>query len=208
MKLPNSEGQFRRAPLYRADVTLTGSAQLVLAESASRSSLILQNRSATNLMYIEFGSARAVATVTNGVVASVAVTNGGFGFSLPPVIEFLGGGQNGNSVYKGLGQPGGPSPNSMNGFVGRPARAHCVLSGGAVNSIVVDDGGIGYVCVPYCFIYNSSLDPNGCATPSSSSGMVLPAGGFPIAWNGTTCPSDSVAVIGTGLDTLFCGFTD
>lgn len=208
MKLPNSEGQTKKAFLYTADVTLTGSAQLVLAESQSRSSLILQNTSATDLMYIEIGCARATATLTNGTVTGVAVTNSGFGFTHPPLVRFMGGGYNGNSSYKGLNQPGGPGPNSAKGLVGRPARAHAVLTTGSVSSIVIDDPGAGYAVAPYVLLINSDLDPFGCATPSATSGIVLPAGGFPIAFNGTVTPTDSIAVFGSSNDILVCRWSD
>jgi hypothetical protein len=86
--------------------------------------------------------------------------------------------------------------------------AHAVLTTGAVSSIVVDDGGTGYVVAPYVFIVNSDLDPNGCAIPAiGTAGVQLNSGGS-LFFNGTTCPTDSISVIGTSGDTLLAKWTD
>jgi hypothetical protein len=191
MKLVSAGNQERQDFLYVADGVIAdgGTPQLVLARSMSRSSLILQNLSAHDL-YFDIGSARATATISNGQVTSCAVTNAGFNFTHPPVIRFLGGGlPTGNTSYLGLNQPNGPAPS-------HPALAHCVLTGDAVSSIVIDDPGAGYVIAPYVFIFNSDLDPYGAPIPGTTSGFLLTSGSAPVAWNGTTCPSESVAVYG------------
>lgn len=211
MKLVGSSEQQVRHPLYCADGTIAtgGTPQLILGISQSRSSLILQNLSVGNLVF-EFGSARATATYSAGTVASVAVTNAGFNFTKAPLIRFLGGGGNdgvnGNSSYLGLNQPNGPSPS-------HPARAHAVMTGSAgnlsISSIVVDDGGANYLCAPYVFIMNSDLDPYGCAVPSATVGLLVAPATGPIAWNGTTCPTDAVAVYGaTTSQAYLCRWTD
>lgn len=161
-------------------------------------------------MFVEFGCGRAHATLTSGAVTSVSVDNSGFGFTRPPLVRFLGGGYFGNSSYLGLNQPGGQAPNSMSGApAGRPALAHAVLTGGAISSIVVDDGGAGYAIAPYVLLVNSDLDPYGASIPSATSGMTLPANQtVPVAFNGTFCPTEPIAVLGTAADVLFCGWTD
>src|SRR5262249_38636756 len=95
MRLVGSGQQQRRDFLYSADGTITsgGTAQLVLAQSQSRSFLLLQNLSAGPL-YVEIGAARATCTISNGAVASVSVANAGFNYTKPPVVRFLGGGGN------------------------------------------------------------------------------------------------------------------
>ena len=177
-------------------MTTGGTAQLVLGRSIARSFLLLQNTSQGPL-YAEFGSARATCTISGGVVNSVTLTNAGQGFSFPPVVHFRGGGGNdgpyANSAYVGLGQPGAASPH-------HPARAHCVMSGSApnmtVSSIAIDDGGANYLAAPQVFISNRDLDPNGVATPANNVGIYLPAGAPALIWNGTACPTDSVAIWG------------
>jgi|HubBroStandDraft_6_1064221.scaffolds.fasta_scaffold65177_4 hypothetical protein len=207
MNLVGSAEQQVRSYLYDATVALTGSAQLVLGQSQARSCLILQNLGA-NSMAVEFGSARATATLTSGAVSSIAVTNAGFNFTKPPVVRFLGGGQPQtwtgvgqgglNTSYLGLGQPNAPAPSDV-------AQAHAVLSGNSVSSIVVDHGGSGYVAAPYVFITNSDLDPYGCATPAlTSAGIILASGTGPLAFNGTFCSTDAISVIGTSADVLLC----
>jgi hypothetical protein len=156
-------------------------------------------------MYVEFGSARATATLTAGVVTSCSVTNAGFGFTLAPDIEFFGGGAGGNSTFVGVGLFGFPSPGSrtvgptaiLNQY--RPAKAHCVLTAGIVSSIVVDDGGNGYITAPYVAIRNRELDPKGCADPSVSSGTGIFLGSSQsLTMNGTFCATDSIAIFGSG----------
>jgi len=200
MQLVGSGNQAKRHPLFTADgsVTTGGTPQLVLPEVPSRSFLMLQNLSAGSL-YFEFGSARATATITSGAVTSIAVTNGGFNFTKPPVVRFSGGGYSGNTAFLGLNQPGGDGPNSSI-VAGRVARAHCVMTGSAPNlsvaSIVIDDPGAGYAVAPYVFIMNSDLDPYGCAAPSATSGLAMATGAAPLIFNGTSCTTDPIAVYG------------
>jgi hypothetical protein len=192
--------QQKRFPLWCADGTITagGTPQLVLPQVSFRSLLKLQNLSAQPL-YFEFGSARATCAITGGVVTSVTVTNAGFNFTHPPVIQFLGGGKGGNGSYLGLNQPGGAAPDSTLG-AGRPAKAHCVMTGAApnlsVSSITIDDPGAGYVIAPYVFIVDSDLDPYGCAVPSATVGMLLGAGSAPYILDGTSCHTDAISVFG------------
>lgn len=209
MKLVGAGGQQVQHFLYDASgVVVTGGVpQLVLPKSMARSFLLLQNLS-SDPMYFEIGSARAVATVSGGVVTGVSIsspagaTNAGFNFTNPPVVQFIGGGSTGNSSYLGLGQPNGASPS-------HPAKAHAVLTGNAVSSIVIDDPGAGYVCAPYVLIYNSDLDPNGCAVPTAAYSLLLPAQSAPLVWNGTTCPTDPIAVLAaTTGDAFVCKYMD
>ena len=199
MQLPGAGGQSKLFPFYVADGSITtgGTAQLVLPQTPQRAFFFFQNTS-SGLMTLEFGSARATAVLTAGAISTINVTNAGFGFSKPPVVRFAGGGNAGNSTYLGLNQPGGEGPNSML-TAGRPAKAHCVMTGSAPNqtvaSIAVDDPGAGYVIAPYVFIQNSDLDPYGAATPSATVGLQFQAGAS-LYVNGTSCNTDSVSVWG------------
>lgn len=222
MQLVGSRGQAVRDVLYDASVAIPSATKiLLLPEMKSRSFLMIQNLG-THSMWVQFGSATATATLTATAVSSVAVTNAGFNFSVPPVIEFFGGGSGNNSQYISAGAVGFPSPGT-GGTTGtlpapgtakvlRPAQAHCIMSGAVgsqtVVSITVDDGGFGYVIAPYVFIRNSILDPNGCADPSTSSGsgMLLTSAGGSLTFNGTFCPTDSVAVFGTAGDVCSCKY--
>lgn len=190
--------------LYDASGTILtgGTPQLVLARSMQRSMLRIQNLSPGPLYY-EIGAARAVATIAGGVVTAVSIsspvgaTNAGFGYTKPPLVRFLGGGQQMqggaigpyvNTSYQGLNQPNSPNP-------ARTAQGHAVLTGGAVSSIVIDDPGSGYVVAPFVFITNSDLDPFGCAVPTTTYSMVLQAGQME-KWEGMVCPTDPVAILG------------
>jgi hypothetical protein len=201
VNVPGVANQAGRHFLYDASGSIVtgGTPQLILPETTlGRSYLSIQNTSA-GLLMLEWGSARAKCTISGGVVNSVTVTNGGFNFTKPPLVEFQGGGNNGNSSFLGLPLPNASGP-------GHPAKAHAVLSGGAVSSIVIDDPGSGYVCAPFVFIANSNLDPYGCAAPSASVGYQL-FSGTNIWFNGFTCPTDSVAVYGaTTAQTFVCKF--
>lgn len=193
------------APLYVADVTLTGSPQLVLATSVARTCLILQNLG-THVMNVEIGGPRAHCTMSAGAVASVVIDNAGFNFTYPPLVLFMGGGpQQGqkSGPYLGLNQPNGTSPT-------HPAQGHAVIVGGAVSSIVIDDPGAGYLSAPYVYIYNNvNLDPYGCALPSATSGISLPLSqASPLVFNGTFCPTAPIAVLGTAADVLLCRWAE
>lgn len=199
MYLVGTKGQLRRDNVFNAsgNIATGGTPQLLLPEHPSRTYFQFQNLS-TNPLYLEFGSARGTATLTSGVVTSVSVTaatsnanNPGFGFTYPPLVKFLGGGQPTNTEELTPGQPGYPSPNSV-------AVATAVLVGGVVSSVLINNGGSGYKNAPYVFFQNSELDPFGCADPSanSGSGFQVPANGGSMNFNGTFCSTDPIAVYG------------
>ena len=205
--LPGFGGQVRATPLFDASGSITtgGTSQLGLAASQSRSYLLVQNLHASQYLYVDFGCARATATLSSGAVASCAVTNGGFGFTYPPLIEFLGGGNGANNMQIGVGQPGFPAPGWSEGgglpaiAYDRPAKARCVLTGGVVTSIVIDDPGQGYVAAPYVRITNDPRDPVGCIDPyygSVISGIQLVPGGS-MTWESSVCVTDPVGIWGT-----------
>lgn len=215
MRLPGATGQTNNAEfLFDVSGTISsgGTAQLVLPRAKSRSSLIFQNISDT-AMFLEFGGPRATATLTAGGVTSCSVTNAGFGYTLPPSVEFLGGAYD-NSIqstpaYSLSGLPEYHAPTAPNG---RPAKAHCVMSGAAgsmtVSSIVIDDPGAGYAYPPYVFLRNNKDDMFGCAVPSATSGIELVAAGGSYNPNGTICTTDQMAVFCATTGKAFvCKFT-
>lgn len=201
MMLPNTAGQILRHNTYRLDGTITagGTSQLVSPIPASRSSYLFHNASQYP-MYLEFGSARATCTISNGQVNSVTITNGGFGFLLPPEISFQGGAPFSNQVggggLSGVGLPGYAAPSNWQNAGGRPAVAHCVLTSGVVTSIVIDDPGAGYAVAPFMAIRNAYGDGYGCADPdygSVNSGQIIGPNGSNYV-NGTVCPTDQISV--------------
>lgn len=208
MKLVGANQQQVRHPLFDATVALTGSAQLVLPVNYARSFLMLQNLSAHS-MAIEIGSARATATLTNGAVSSLTITNAGFGMKAPPIVEMIGGGFGGNTAFSPAGMIAYPNPQGGVGNGGTVARVRAVLTSGAVTSFVIDDGGFGYQVAPYVLIRNSDLDPFGAPIPAlASAGIILPTASAPIVLNGTCCPTDAISVIGTTSDVLLCKWMD
>jgi hypothetical protein len=193
---------------FRSDGSIaSGTApQLILPEHSSRSSLLLQNTSAES-MWVEFGGARATASLSGTAVSGFTITNPGFNYTLPPTVDLLGGGGQAPSVG-GTG-PNYPSPQASYGANFRPAKAHAVLTGGAVSSIVIDDPGLGYLSAPFVLMRNRVIDPNGCADPSNGggSGMLLQ----PFQWLhevGLVMVTDPIAVFcATVGATFFCRFT-
>ena len=203
MRLVATGQQNRRDYLFIADGTITtgGTAQLVLAQSQSRSYLLVQNLS-NSPMWVGIGTASATCTISSGVVNAVTIVNAGFGFGKAPLVRFLGGGNAGNGSYLGLNQPGGASPS-------HPAQGLAVLSGGAVASVTIIDGGAGYVKAPYVQIMNSDLDPYGAFVPSANVGILLNGQGDKLEYNGTCCPTDPVSIISaTTGDPFTCRFMD
>ena len=221
MLLPGSRDQQRRDHLYdlSGTIAVANVAQLLLPERKSCSFLFIQNNSASDYLWIEFGGARATATISGGQVASCAITNGGFGFLQPPVVRFWGGGTGGNATFAGVGMPDWPAPGDA-GFTqprygsvtARPAKAHAVLTGGVVSSIVIDDPGSGYVAAPFVFLENSlePPDPFGAANPyygSVNSGLQLFPNGGNFYVNGTHCTTDQISIWGPTMgDPYMCKF--
>ena len=189
-------------PVYRADGTVAagGTAQLILPRAAPRSSIIIQNTSTSDTITLEFGCARATATVTNGKVTAITVTNAGFGYTYPPSVHFLGGGNMSNGRDLGVGYPNQLAPSNY-------ASAHCVMSGGSISSIVIDNPGSGYDCAPYVQLLNDPNDNYGAAAPSATSGYKLaPNAVFRESYNVVT--TDAIAVYGaTTGDSWFCQYT-
>lgn len=206
MNLFNSANQQRFDSLFDATTTLGTGATLVLPRNLSRSFLSFQNLSAHS-MAVEIGCARATATLTNGVVTGFTITNAGFGFTAPPIIELLGGGYGGNTAWSPVGMIGYPKPHGGLNNGGNSASVRAVLSGGALSSITILNGGNGYIAAPFVYIRNSDLDPFGAALPNlTSSGFLLPAASPPIILNGTFLSTDAVSVIGTSGDILAVKF--
>jgi hypothetical protein len=212
MILPGARGQQNRDLMFDASGTIAsgGTAQLLLPEVKSRSLLFIQNIDSAHDLVVEFGGARATATLTNGVVTSVSVTNAGFGYTFPPEVEFLGGGNSGNPPWLGAGLPGYPAPGDPAYVAARyfdlsgqkAAKGHATLSGGAVSAIVIEDGGKGYSVAPFVRITNALQDPVGAAIPSATSGILL-AHGQSLYFNGPACPTDQISIFGATTSTPF-----
>ena len=214
MKLVGSAEQQLQHFLYDASGTITtgGTAQLVLPRHMSRSFFTFVNNS-TSTMYLDFGAARATCVLSSKSISSTfTIANAGFGYTNAPIIRFYGGGG-----VQGFVGSAGPGLSGVSTEVGtnnlilgstiapapqwpspqHPAVAHAVLSGGAVNSIVLDDPGAGYLYAPLLFMFNSDLDPVGCAVPSvtaGAGGFQVVASGGALTFNGTVCPTDQCAV--------------
>lgn len=197
MILIGAGGQYNAGqPLYDASGTIAsgGTCQIILPRARARSSLILENISDTN-MYVEFGGARATATLTGNIVTSCSVTNSGQGYSIAPLVEFYGGGNTGNNqnnpTFGSATLPDYPAP-------ANPATAHCIMTGSAPNmsisSIVIDNQGSGYAIAPYVYLRNRHNDAYGVATASATSGMLLLANGGSYTPNGTVCTTDQISI--------------
>ena len=217
MYQPNTENQSGVHRFYRADGQIAGSSpQLVLPQAFSRATMIVQNIG-SHSMYLEMGCARATATISGGVVNNITMTNKGFGFTLPPIVAFHGGGGqfslSSESGWNGLGLLGSQGPHGADLLTTpatyfRAARGIAVLSGGVVNSITITFGGAGYVNPPEIVLTNHPNDPFGCADPSTNSGagILLAASGGAYTFQGVACPTDAVALYGTENDYFTCGY--
>ena len=221
MNLPGSQNQKRLDRLFRADGTASSTVKLVLPRSAARSCLILQNTGVTNPLWFDIGSARATATITNGVVTSLTVLNGGFGFLKPPIVTLLGGGSNNGqfaaalsaSGWDGRGQldqfpvPSGIIKTTTPNTVYRPANVTAVLTSGVVTSFVINDGGAGYVNAPEVLIANQFNDPFGCADASNSSGQgFYLVAGATLRFDATFCPTEQISVYSASGTTYAVGY--
>lgn len=197
MKLVGAGGQRVLHEMYDVSGTIVagGTAQLLLPVMPTRGFLMIQNNS-TGAMYVEFGSARATATLTNGVITSFTITNAGFNFTKPPTVSIEGGGyQDSNTAFVVPTVPVAGYAPPTNATGGSPATAIASVSGGAVNAITLTNGGgAKYQQPPLVMLRNSELDPNGVAIASATSGMQLSPNGGNIWFNGTMCPTDAISI--------------
>ncbi len=186
------EIQFRgqgATPQYDFSGTTTGAAQLLLpAWKGGRSFFFFHNPSDTD-MYLAFGGATATSALTSGVVSSVSVVNGGFNYTYPPLVRFLGGGAQTEGV-----------PQCISGGFGAAtttdaAQAYATLSGGAVNAVTVTYGGSGYGAAPYVFLENDPRDPFGAYAPAAANGVfVAKAGVGTVKFDANFMPTGPVAI--------------
>ncbi len=201
MYLIGAKGQQSNDRLYtiQGKIASATASQLITPIANSRTFLFVQNNSAAT-MWIGFGSALATATISGGAVTGCTIVNGGFGFTAPPIIDFLGG-----AAYcpltglgpSGAGLPGYAAPNNFPNNAGyRPAKAHTVLTAGVVTSIVIDDPGSGYAFAPFVDIRNEHSDRYGCVDPfygSTPNGFQLGASQSYTS-NGTYTTTDQFSV--------------
>ena len=159
-----------------------GVAQIVLVQQPRRLSLEICNTSAADVV-VGIGPATATATVTSGTVASIAVANGGVGYTLAPKVRILGGLVDGD--YQ-------TSPS-------HPAVAHAVLTGTAVSSIVMDDVGVGYnsSIAPLVYLENPLPQLGGGAfAPSAVAGTIIGPGWTWSSGGLLLVPASAVALFG------------
>jgi hypothetical protein len=89
--------------------------------------------------------------IVGGLVNTVqSVVSGGSGYTIPPRLTIA-------------APPSG----------GVPATGHCTISSGAVNAIVIDNQGAGYLSAPTCYL---TTDPNDLGTAIVSAGAAFSAG--------------------------------
>ncbi len=213
MHLLNSLHQNGSDPAYRADgVLVNDSPRLILPRAISRAFLTVQVLG-DQPIFMEHGCARATAQITNGAVTGLTILNGGFGFLLPPAVQFKGGGKVGQDMapltasgWDGQGQiDNWTTPAGFNTLVSpavnyRPAKATAVLTSGVVTSFLITDPGAGYVYPPTVMLTNDPLDPFGCADPSvgGGSGALLFASGGVFSYDATFCATDAIAFFSAG----------
>lgn len=206
MQLPGVAGQYRLDHLYDASGVIAsgGTSQRLLPQHRARSYLIIINTSSGPL-YVDFGGPRATATLTNGVVTSIAVNNAGQGFTLPPTVSLMGGGPPEKNTLTGLSSTAPQaSPPSNRG------SAVAIMTGSAPNlsitSISVTNGGSGYLQAPYVLIQNRPGDDNGVCLASATSIPLLTQGSV-LCFEDSMCPTDAVAIFGSTTNASFvCKF--
>jgi hypothetical protein len=212
IKLVGAAEQQAQHFMYDASgsIVVGGTPQLLLPRHQARAYFYFENTSSANLV-LEFGAARATCALSGASISSsFTITNSGFGYTRPPLVRFLGGGYpqvtlaSGqpaglNSSYVGAAGPNFPAPPNA-------ASAIASLSGGSVNAITLVHPGSGYVVAPMLFMINDDLDPIGVATPSATVGIIVTPYGS-VEYNGTSCPTDAVAVYGgTTSQAFVCKF--
>lgn len=185
-QLPGYSGIKRITTLdFSGTIAAGGTSQLLLPYQPTRSYFLFQNISDT-AMYLGVGAPTATASLSSGKVSSVSVVNGGFGFTYPPKVKFYGGSVAVVGPADSLGSQWGNAPADA-------AVAVANLSGNAVNTITVQNGGSGYLVAPYVYLEQDPRDPFGCTNPSATSGIQINAGGSYIM-DASTVTTDPIAV--------------
>jgi hypothetical protein len=198
---------------FDGTVTTGGTAQLLLPQQPGRLFLAITNTAAGDGLFVGLGPARATATLASGQVSAIAVTNGGLGYTVPPQVVIMGGIVAGDYVTTpGSTKSGVPGQT----YPGTLAQAHATLSSGAINAIVVDNPGSGYLVAPLIYLENPwPLLGGGAYSPTATgsttgTGLLIPAGqtftfngalmvpGSAVAINGFTT-GDSFSVVVGGL---------
>lgn len=208
MQLVGARGQAYRDHLFDASGTIAvgGTAQLLLPEQKSRTYLTIINNS-SGALYVDFGGARATATISGGVVTGFSVTNAGQGYTQTPRLTCFGGGPvEGNAgLNLGAGMLTWPAPSNF-------ATGEVVMTGTApnksVSSISVNNPGLGYLRAPYVFLENTEFDPNGVAVASAAGGSIpLLTQGASLTFENTNCPTDAISIFGaSGAQAFTCKF--
>jgi hypothetical protein len=202
LQLVGSRDQAQQDFYFDASGTIIagGTAQLLLPQRKSCSHLVIVNNS-TGALVVQFGVLPGIATLTGGVVSSVSVPDAGFGFKAAPDIEFLGGGASNDPTTFGATMPGWPAP--FNPARGIAVMGTSTLGGLQINSISVTFGGSGYLAPPYVMIRPRRTDPTGVGIPSAAAGIPLTASGGSYSINGTSCPTDAIAIWGATTSQAF-----
>lgn len=176
---------------FDGTITLGGTAQLLLPQQPRRAFLQIQNIS-TGSLWLGIGPATATATISGGAVASIAVNNGGLGYTVPPVVRLMGGLFLGDYEYA----PGFVDSQQTR-YPGQGATAVATISGGAVSAIAVNFGGSGYLTAPFVFLENQRPALGGGAVvPSATSGLLLVATGGAVTYDSNICPSSAISIFG------------
>ena len=152
--------------------------------------------------------ATATATISAGVVTSIAVTSGGTGYTSAPTISFTGGGGGTGATATatisagvvtsiavtsgGTGYTSAPTI-SFTGGGGTGATATATVSvAGVVNSIAVTSGGIGYTSAPTVSFTGGGGGTGATATAAVSDGAIT---GIAVTSGGTGYTSAPTVVI-------------
>lgn len=164
---------------FSGTITAGGTAQTLLPQQPWRTWLFFTNISTGNLT-LAIGAPPATAGLTNGVVTSITIPDGGLGFTIAPQVVLLGG------LVRGDLRSGGPA---------NPAQVVVSLTGSAINTTaVIANGGSGYLVAPYVqFLNPLPFLGGGTGTPSATSGIVvLPNGSFVMESSAITTSAVSV----------------
>jgi hypothetical protein len=184
---------------FDGTVTTGGTAQLLLPQQPGRTFLAITNLAAADTLFVGFGPARATPSLSGGSIASIAVTQGGVGYTVPPQVVIMGGIVAGDYVTT----PGSSKSNiTSQSYLGTLATAVATLSSGAVNAINVSNPGSGYLVAPLIYLQNpwpalggGAYAPTATAS-TTGTGLAIPAGQT-LTFNGAMMvPGSAVAING------------
>lgn len=185
-------GQLDDLTDFSGSITTGATVQALLPQQLGRVVFYFENTSAA-LLSIYIGPPPVTVTVSGGAVTAVTVADNGSNWLVAPQVVLMGGIFAGNTSDR----PGSPNMLLTSGaWPGQVAQVQATLSGSALSTFNIVNGGSGYKVAPTAKLVNPMpLLGAGAGTPSATVGFTVAAGGS-LSFEHTFCPTSAMNIFG------------